>query len=193
VYSDVSGIADQVNIRIGETFTGMGSSGPQIKIVNTSNLKVVTNVPENYISRLRKGMPVVVSVPDLNRRLNTSISLISQSIDPTLRGFVAEAKIPYDAALKPNQSAIMKIMDYTAKNAVVIPVNMVQTDEAGKYVFVLSKLSNGKSVAKKKSIQIGEVYGDKVEVKTGLNAGEQLITDGYQSLYEGQLISTELK
>ena len=192
VYSDVSGIADQVNIRVGETFTGMGAAGPQIKIVNTSNLKVVTTVPENYISRLSKGLPVVISVPDLNRKYNSNISLISQSVDPTQRGFVAEAKIPYDASLKPNQSALMKIMDYSAKNAVVIPVNMVQSDETGKYVYVLSKLSNGKSVAKKKNIQIGEVYGDNVEVKTGLAAGELLVTEGYQNLYEGQAISTDI-
>ena len=54
----------------------------------------------------------------------------------------------------------------------------------------MQKLSNGKSVAKKKAINIGEVYGDIVEVKTGLSAGEQLVTEGYQNLYEGQLIGT---
>ena len=53
----------------------------------------------------------------------------------------------------------------------------------------MEKLSNGKMIAKKKIINLGEVYGEKVEVKTGLNAGEQLITEGYQNLYEGQVIS----
>jgi multidrug efflux pump subunit AcrA (membrane-fusion protein) len=66
----------------------------------------------------------------------------------------------------------------------------VQTDESSKYVYVLEKLSNGKTVAKKKKVVIGEVYGDKVEIKNGLTAGEQLISEGYQSLYEGQVIST---
>jgi hypothetical protein len=42
----------------------------------------------------------------------------------------------------------------------------------------------------RKIINIGEVYGEIVEVKTGLSAGEQLITEGYQNLYEGQLVST---
>ncbi|HMJ47259.1 MAG TPA: efflux RND transporter periplasmic adaptor subunit, partial [Ferruginibacter sp.] len=103
VYSDVSGIADVVNIRVGETFTGMTSQGTyQIKIVNTSNLKAVANVPENYIGRLKKGSPVLISIPDLQKTIQSSISLISQSIDPTLRGFVAEAKIPNDPTLKPN-------------------------------------------------------------------------------------------
>lgn len=195
VVSDVSGIADIVNIRVGETFMGMTSAGtPQIKIVNTSSLKVVTNIPENYLTRLRKGTPVEVKIPDANnKQISTSISLISQSIDATLRGFIAEAKIPYDASLKPNQSAIMKILDYAANNAVVIPINTVQTDEKGKYVFVMEKLSNGKTIAKKRTVVIGEVYGNNVEIKGGLTAGSQLITEGYQNLYEGQLVGTQIQ
>jgi membrane fusion protein, multidrug efflux system len=117
--------------------------------------------------------------------------LISQSIDPTLRGFVAEAKIPVDAALKPNQSAIIRILDYEADNAVVIPVNTVQSDETSKYVYVLVKLANGSSIAKKQPVVIGEVYGNNVEIKAGLKAGDQLITEGYQNIYDGQMISTQ--
>ncbi len=188
VYSDVDGIADQVHVKVGETFNGMN----QIKIVNNSQLKVATNVPENYVARIHSGSPVEVYIPDVNKTLNTTISLISQSIDPTTRGFIAEARIPTDPVLKPNQSAVIKIMDYAAPNAVVIPVNVVQADESGKYVYVVETAGN-KQVAKKKSIVIGEVYGEWVEVKSGLNAGEQLITEAYQNLYEGQLVGTGTK
>ncbi len=191
VYSDVNGVADIVDVRVGETFQGMTQAGPQIKIVNNSNLKVVTNIPENYLTRLHKGAAVEISIPDANKKLTSSISLISQSIDPTLRGFIAEARIPADPTLKPNQSAILRILDYTATNAVVIPVNTVQTDETSKYVYVLTKLSNGKLIAKKQPVVIGEVYGDQVEIKAGLKAGDQLITEGYQNIYDGQLISTQ--
>ncbi len=193
VYSDVTGIADIVAVKVGETFTGMGASGPQIKIVNTSSLKVVTNVPENYLTRMHKGSTVQINIPDANKTVNSVISLISQSIDPTQRGFVAEAKIPYDAALKPNQTAIMKILDYASANAVVIPVNTIQSDETSKYVYVLQKQGNGRAIAKKKSVVVGEVYGNNIEIKAGLATGEQLITEGYQSLYDGQLVSTEIK
>ncbi len=194
VYSDVSGIADIVNIRVGETFTGMSATGPQIKIVNTSSLKVVTSIPENYLTKLHKGSIVLITIPDANTKpFASTISLISQSIDATLRGFIAEAKIPYDPALKPNQSALLKILDYAMPNAIVIPVNTVQTDENSKYVFVLTKLSNGKTVAKKVPVLIGEVYGNDVEIRSGLSGGEQLIIEGYQNLYEGQLIGTDIK
>ncbi len=190
VYSDVSGIADRVNIRIGETFVGATQMGGQIVIINKNTLKVKVNVPENYLTRLRTGTPVLINIPDAQKvNIPSSISLISQSIDANLRGFMAEAKIPSDGSLKPNQTAIMRIKDYSATNAIVIPINMVQTDENGKYVFTMLKSSNGKTTAHKVPVIIGEVYGDNVEIKSGLNAGEQLITEGYQSLYEGQSVS----
>ena len=191
VYSDVSGIADQVNIKVGETFTGVTMQGvQQIKIVNTSSLKVITNVPENYLTRMRKGSPVQITIPDAGKKINSTIALISQSIDPLQRGFIAEAKIPYDGSLKPSQSAVVKILDYAAANAVVIPVNVVQSDETGKYVFVLTKSSNGKTIAHRVVVTIGEVYGENVEIKAGLKAGDQLVTEGFQNLYEGQMIAT---
>lgn len=186
VYSDVSGVADVVNVHVGETFMG----GGQIKIVNKSSLKIVTNVPENYLTRIKTGMPVLVNIPDAGKTgVPSAISLISESVDPTLRGFTAEAKIASDASLKPNQTAVMKIKDYSAASAIVIPVNMVQSDESGKYVYIMVNGGNGKFVAHRVTVIIGEIYGDNVEIKSGLKGGEQLVTEGYQSLYEGQLIS----
>jgi membrane fusion protein, multidrug efflux system len=191
VYSDVSGVADEVNVKVGETFMGMTAMGAQIKIVNTSSLKVVTSIPENYLTRVRTGIPAIVSIPDINKTFNSTVTLISQSVDAN-RGFTVDVKIPFDKNVKPNQSAKVKIMDYGVSNAIVIPINMVQADEAGKYVYVLEKGSNGKAYAKKKNIVIGEVYGSNVEIKAGLIAGEQLITEGFQNLYENQLITTSL-
>ena len=190
VYSTVSGVADEVNIHVGETFTGSPMAG--IKIINTSSLKVLTDVPESYLSKVKKGTSVQVVVPDINRSYNSTISVISQSVNSTSRGFTAEIKIPFDISLKPGQSAMVKILDYSNANGIVIPVNLVQSDETSKYVYVLDKLPSGKSVAKKKQVIIGEVYGDNVEVKQGLIAGEQLISEGYQSLYEGQVISIQM-
>jgi len=140
-----------------------------------------------------KGSPVVVNVPELNKSINTTIYLIGQTIENTQRGFAVEAKIPSDGILKPNQSVVVKILDYSVSNAVVIPVNTIQSDEKNKYVYVMQKLSNGKLSATRKIVLLGFVYGDIVEIKSGLVGGEQLITSGYQNLYEGQIINTVQK
>nr|MCU0389280.1 efflux RND transporter periplasmic adaptor subunit [Chitinophagaceae bacterium] len=188
VYAEVNGVADQVNIRVGEFFQGMFGTQPQIRIVNTSSLKVVTNVPENYVSRVVKGSKVLINVPDANKTFNSTIHFLSAAIDPANRSFLIEAKLPVDASLKPNMVATVGILDYSAPNAISIPVNVVQSDESGKYVFVLDK--NGSNlIARRRTIALGQVQGEKVEVKAGLSGGDILIAAGYQGLYDGQEVS----
>lgn len=188
VYSDVDGVAEMVMVKRGELFAGMG----QIKIVNTSQLKVVCIVPENYINRVNKGVKVMIEIPGIGARFESTINLVGQTIESTQRGFVVEAALPASNMFKPNQTVVVKIADYSAPNAIVIPVNTLQSDEQNKYVYIMEKKSDGKNIAIRKIIQIGEVYGDRVEIKSGLSGGEQLISAGYQNLYEGQVVGTSV-
>lgn len=192
VYSDVEGIADEVNVRVGEMFTGFIGNMPQIKIVNTSSLKIVTDVPENYSGKVKQGSPLVVTLPDINKTFNTNISVSGKTIDPNNRSFRAEAKLPQDATIRPNQIAQVRILDYNAPNAIAIPVNTVGTDEKGKYVYVAVS-EGGKLIARKKQIIVGELYNELIEVKSGLSAGEHLITEGFQNIYDGQLLRVDTK
>ncbi|MES2647699.1 MAG: efflux RND transporter periplasmic adaptor subunit [Bacteroidota bacterium] len=188
VYSDVTGFVDELNVRVGETFTGSGAMGPQIKIVNTSTLKVVADIPENYLGSVGLGSTVIINVPDINKNYTSTISFSGASINSNTRGFTVEAKVPSDGVLIPNMLATVRILDYSAPKAVTVPVNVVQSDENGKYVYVMAT-ENGKQVARKKVVVLGQVYGENAEVKGGLKGGESLITEGYQSLYDGQMVN----
>ena len=189
VRSDVSGYVEQLNLKVGETFTGMAGTTPQIMIVNSAALKVVTEVPENYLGKIKKGTPVNILLPDVNVQFNSAISLMNQTIGLNSRSVVTEAKIPYNPNVHINQVAQVRIKDYENPHALVIPLTVLQTDENGKYVYVIST-ENGKRIARKKIVQVGEIYGNNIEVKSGLQAGDQLITEGFQSLYEGQAVTT---
>ncbi|MBI2284421.1 MAG: efflux RND transporter periplasmic adaptor subunit [Bacteroidetes bacterium] len=187
IYSDVEGIADDVNVRVGELFTGFSGTMPQIKIVNTNSLKIVTDVPENYSGRIKQGSSMEILLPDINKTFSTNISVSGKVIDPNNRSFRAEAKLPRDPAIRPNQIAQVRILDYSANNAIAIPVNTVGTDEKGKYVYI-AVTENGKLVARKRTIVVGELYKALIEIKSGLTAGEKLITDGFQNIYDGQIL-----
>jgi membrane fusion protein, multidrug efflux system len=189
VYSDVNGLVEKVNIRVGETFTGFMGNSPQIQIVNNSSLKVVINVPENYSTKVRLGSAVEVEVPDAGKKYTSAINVAGQFVDPNSRSFNAEVKIPGGGNVRANQSAKVRILDYSASNAVTVPINVVQTDEKGKYVYIMVKEGN-RTVARKKAINVGESYNGMIEVRAGLTAGEQIITEGYQVVYDGQLITT---
>jgi membrane fusion protein, multidrug efflux system len=191
VTADIDGVADQVNVRVGEGFTGVvpGTTTPQIRIVNTQNLKAVANVPENYLGSVKPGTNVKVVLPELNNQtLNVKVTVVGKLIDPNTRSFMIEAKIPYNQNFHPNQIALIKIQDYTANNVITVPVNTVQNDETGKYILVAAK-SGDHLIAKKRAVQIGQLYDDKIEIKSGLQAGDVIIADGFQGLYDGQPIT----
>jgi membrane fusion protein, multidrug efflux system len=187
IYAPISGVADIVDIRVGETFGA--SPMPQIQLVNNGSLKLSIEVPENYLSRIGAGSQVQVNFPDNGQSFTTSVSRVAQSINTFSRSFTVEAKLPSGSNLKPNQLAIAKIIDYQTNNAIVVPINVVQTDEKGKYIMVADKGSNGKMYARKKHIAVGNMYGEGLEVKQGLTGGDQIIIGGYQNLFEGQLVT----
>ncbi|MFV0604458.1 MAG: efflux RND transporter periplasmic adaptor subunit [Niabella sp.] len=191
VRADISGTINQVNVRVGEQFSGVGATGAQVTIVNTSVLKLLVNVPEVYVDKVRVGAPLRVTLPDDNSRvITTKASVVSKLIDPVSRTFYVEAGVPSDPDIRANQLAKVQILDYARADAITIPVNTLQTDEQGKYVLVAVN-ENGKLIARKKKIIIGELYGERLEVKSGLNTGDNLITQGFQDLYEGQTITTQ--
>jgi len=187
IVSDVSGIVDELNVRVGEIFVGLAGITPQIKIVNTQNMKVVTRVPENYSNRIKAGANAIINLPDLNKEFKAIVTTASRSIDANTRSFDVEIRIPYDANIRPNQLAQVKFQDYEVPNAISINVNTVQTEEKGKYVYVAVQ-EGKKLVARKKMITVGELYGKLIEVKSGLNEKELLITEGYQNIYDGQTV-----
>ncbi len=191
VYSDVDGVADIVNVRVGEIFSA-SSLTSQVVIVNTSDLKITAIVPENYLGRVKPGSNIKIAVPDINKNFDAKVTAAGTSIDAINHGFFVESKLHDTKGFYPNQVALVKIQDYTVNNAITVPVNTLQNDEKGKYVMVAVK-ENNKLLARKRAVTSGEFYGDNLEIKSGLQPGDQVITDGFQSLYDGQLLTTETK
>jgi membrane fusion protein, multidrug efflux system len=187
VYADIPGTVNVLNIKIGEAF-GQGSQS--LQIVNTDNLKVVVLVPEIYQERVRVGTPVKINFPGLNNKEVTgTVAVSGKVINSDNRAFQVEIHIPNSSDIRANQVAIVKLQDYSAANVITIPINTMQTDETGKYVMV-GEEQNGKLIAHKKTITVGQSYSDRIQVTGGLQVGDKLITDGYQGLYEGQPIVT---
>lgn len=185
VTAPISGVADVVGSKVGQMF-----SPTDIRIVNTGSLKVTVNVPENYIGKVGVGSIIRVTLPDDTSRVWTiKVNAVGKTIDPISRSFYVEAPIPSSPNFKPNQVVVAKLQDYALANAITAPLNTLQNDEKGKYILVAVK-ENGKLIARKKYVTVGELYGDRIEIKAGLSAGDQIITEGFQGLYDGQLITT---
>ncbi|TCS86111.1 RND family efflux transporter MFP subunit [Anseongella ginsenosidimutans] len=184
IKSPINGTVDAVIAKVGES---IGPGTPSFRVVNLSDLSVKAQITDSYSGMVKTGDEVIVSFPDINKELRSKVSFVSRVIDPESRTFDIEINIPTLDQYKPNMVAVLKIVDYTADEAIVIPVNVIQETEGEKYVYVTGE-ENGKLVARNKPVEVGKTYNALAEVVSGLEAGEKLITTGYQNLTEGALI-----
>jgi len=190
VKAEISGVIEEINVKVGELFSAQAAATPGmgIHIVNNSRLKVVTNVPENYIGRVKKGSKVEIQVQEASSApFTASLSVVGEAINAITRSFNAEAIIPANSSFKPNQTANVRILDYKVDSTITVPLNTVQRDEKGRYVYVVEQKGN-KRVARKMNVITGEAYGGRIEIKAGLNNGQLLISRGFQNVYDGQIV-----
>jgi RND family efflux transporter MFP subunit len=188
IRTPISGTVDDVQIKVGE----MAAAGRGvIRIVQLSQLKVTAALSENYISRVKAGDTVTVSIPILGRTMELTIDAVSQVIDPNNRTFEIEVRIPNGTqGLKPNLLAVITINDYTKPEALVVPQNVVQETGAGHFLFVAEN-GNGGWIARRRDVIPGESYDDRVEILEGLRPGEKVITMGFQDLADGEPVSLQ--
>lgn len=179
-----NGTIDEVNLKNGQTAApGM----PYFTIVNFNKLKVKANVAEAFANKVKQGNNVQILFPDLNKNIEAKISYSGKGISALNRTFGVEVNLPNDNSYLPNMIAVVKIIDYEKTNAIVVPVNCIQNGEEGSHVFVAVK-ENGKNIAKKRTVIVGETYNENAEILSGLEKGEQLITVGYSDLNDGEVI-----
>ncbi|MCF0071477.1 efflux RND transporter periplasmic adaptor subunit [Dyadobacter sp. CY261] len=185
IVSPMAGVVDLVNVKVGE----MASPGVGVvRVVNLSNLKVSAKVSDVYAASVKKGDEVIVKFPDLKKEYKARVTFVSTAVDPLSRTFTIEANLPSDRDIKPNMMAQVQINDATSKNALAIDQNYVQSTEKGDVVYVAVTEGN-KKVAKAREVKTGLAYNGKIEIRSGLSAGDQLITLGYQEVSDGQPIS----
>lgn len=182
IKSPINGTVDEVDIKVGSSaapgFTAM-------RVVNLSSLKVKGEIAESFISKVKNGNEVILFFPDDGKEVKTKLSYAGQAINKLNRTFNVEVRLnPKDGSFHPNQVCVLKIADYSTPNAFIVPVGAVQRSSDGEFVYVTAT-ENGKTVAKRKTVESGITYNGMTEIKGGLTTGDQVITLGYQNVVEG--------
>lgn len=185
VVSPISGTVESVPLRVGEMASpGMPTS--TIRVINMSVAKITADVSETYASRIKNGNVAIVTFPDIGKEIETKLSFTSRFIDPTNRTFKAECKISSkDIELRANMMANIKIKDYTNEKAFCVPVNLIQSNQDGKFLFIaIQDGANWK--AERRIVKPGMDYNGMMEITEGINVGDKIIVSGFQGLNAGQ-------
>ena len=104
-----SGVIDDV-IKDQGTIVAPGQGSEVFRIVNLDNMYLEADIPETYVSSVKKGKSVVVEFPILGTKVTTQVRETGNFINPNNRTFKAEIGIPNkDGSIKPNLTARLKL------------------------------------------------------------------------------------
>ena len=188
IRATISGTVDYVDLKVGET---VGPTMPVIQLANSEALKVTSRVSEAYITRISQTDSVEIRFPSLDETIRKQIDVVSRAINASNRTFGVEIFIPNGSNnIRPNMMAQVKINDITLDDQIVVPANTVQQANNLSYVYVAEQTENG-WVARNREVQTGYNYCNELQITSGLEPGERLITSGYTNLADGAAISIE--
>ena len=182
-----AGISGKKKKKMVEPGAVVSPGTPLFEIVNINSLKLAVLVDESQVGRIQIGQQVDINVNVLPDETFTGrISFIAPKSDASLN-FPVEVEVANNGQLKAGMyaTALFKT-NYGAENQnmLTVPAEAFVNGVSSGQLFIVQ---NG--MAKLVKVQTGKVYGDKVQIISGLNGGEQVITSGQINLENGSKIN----
>lgn len=182
VYSPIDGYVSERTADMGEY---VSTTTKVATVVRINPLRVRIDIPEQAISAVSVGQSVSVTTsawPD--RNFSGRIARISPNVTPTSRTLTVEAEIENGSgALKPGQFATVRILESRAAPATLVPARAVRTESGVSRVFVIK---DGR--AQERVVQLGQVEGDLIEIKSGIVANEIVAASNVEQLSDGMAV-----
>ncbi len=187
VFAPITGTIDMVMTRQGEV---VSPGLPIVQILNTNNLKITTDIPENYLKVVRKGMQVKLNFPSVDFTTTGIVSLLGRKIDPTNRTLELEISPRRTSnLLKPNLLSEIQIIEIFSKDVITMPLEYILQEVDGtEFVYVAELDDKGVYRASKRYVSIGEAALGDVVITEGIRPGESVIFKGSRNISHSELI-----
>ena len=189
VRAPFAGTIDEVFAKVGEL---AAPQMPAVRLVNTSGVYVKADVPETYANRVKVGTPANVAFTSMDFEVAAEVLQVGQFIQEGNRTFSINVSLPADpGTVKPNQMVHVALQDYWNDAALAVPSSLIQQDvEGNDFVFVLEHKGTYSEVAKV-FVEAGLSYEGRTEIKSGIEAGTQLVDKGSRSVRTGQRVQVK--
>ena len=177
-------------------YIGAGDTTGIAVITQLAPIDVAFAIPQDRVpeiqSRLTEGAQLPVGAWDRARtkRLDVgTFSTLDNQVDPATGTVKAKARFTNaDGTLFPNQFVNVRLLLRTIGGALVVPVTALRHGPNGDFVYVVAE---DRTVALR-TVTRGEAGVDFVAIATGLELGEQVVTEGGDRLKEGSKVQTSV-
>ncbi|OGS43084.1 MAG: hypothetical protein A2539_09350 [Elusimicrobia bacterium RIFOXYD2_FULL_34_15] len=179
VNSPLNGVITQYFLDIGEMVT---PQTPIFEVATIDKVKVVVNITEQDITKVKKDLPVRFIVDSYPSKVfRGGISKIGQSIDLQTRTVPVEISVSNESdLLKPGMFAKVELILSVHENVLTIPVDAIGEYDSKKYVYVVEN-----SIANRKDIKTLIRQNNHIEVISGIDQNDSVVLLGWQNLSEG--------
>jgi RND family efflux transporter MFP subunit len=171
----------------------VGNSTVGFSILDTHLVKAVFAVPDTTLSTIRLGQKQPVMLEALGSAVTGVITSISPQADPQSRVFSIEVTIENSREdVRPGMiGSIILGSPRTSSPRLVVPLSAVVRSPADPNGFAVFRLTerDGKSCASAQTIEIGQTFGNSIEVTRGLTAGQKIISLGGAQVNDGQQVN----
>src|SRR4051794_11356773 len=185
IRSPFDGYVEKRLVNLGEL---VKAQMPVMSVVRIDPLKVVAEIPEKLAPWIHQGQPVELHVdafPD--KTFTGKVSRTSPAVNTSTRAFPFEALAPnQDGVLKPGTFARVHIESGKVDDVLSLPAAVLQYRYGVNRVFVID---GDKLTAHE--LKIGERMGDRVEILTGVNAGDRVAANDIDKLTDGMKVTTD--
>ena len=189
IYAPFSGTIDEIIANTGANM--MPGQTPVMRIVNLSDMYAEADVPERYLSQIKRGTTAFVNIPMLNIELETNVRQTGTFINPVNRSFRVETPLENTSEMiMPNLNCKLKINDYSNPSALMIPLGVIKENANGqKYVYKLIP-EDKKQVFRTQQafVELGKKSFDKVEVLSGIEIGDLIVEEGATIVEDNQRV-----
>lgn len=150
------------------------TGSPLCEIIDFDHLQITIKVDEYDLSSVSIGKNVSVSIGAIEKEISGKISDISDTATNQngVAYFTATVDLKKDYAIKVGMTTEAKILNKSIKDALTIPMNVLQFDDEEK-PFILIKSDENKPVEKYLTLGIND--GKNVEVKDGLSIDQTIL------------------
>ena len=155
-------------------------------LVRREPLLLRFQIPEQEAPHLRAGMCARFTVGESDREFSAEIVHVAEGADVSSRmvAVTAEVDDPERKALRPGSFAQVRVPVSATAAAPVIPQMSVRPSERGFLVYIVED-----SLARERVLRLGMRTADgRVEVRTGVNPGENLVVRGAEALFDGAAV-----
>ncbi len=183
LFADKAGVVTGVDAEVGQV---LSAGMPVLRVAQEGQRDAVFAVPEDLVGQLNMGQALKVKFWGKQALQDATVHEIAASADPVTRTFSIRAALKDSSAALGSTLTVMLGQSATNTQAINLPTTAIRQEGGQTTVWVLDTAS---MTVRSQVVEVGNIQGNEVILKSGLQVGQQVVAAGVHVLSPGQKVS----